>query len=169
MTNTLASTSDLEGLPGAPFDSFAVDVAVAGVRADAGWHIAPVRTETIEVESRGGQLLIIPSRRIVSVSAVRRVGATTETLGSWRRTSGGLHRHWWPAGLLEVDLTHGYAKTPLELLPVIAEYARNMLDPRDPVVASRSVGQVSETYRDTGGTTTLHPTLANYAIPGGVA
>jgi hypothetical protein len=170
VVNTLVTPSDLEGLTGSPFDGRQVDIAVAQVRADAGWHIAPVVTETIVVNSYGGQLLVIPSRRVVGVAAVRDVTGVTEILTSWVRMSGGLYRRTgWPVGTLEVDLTHGYTETPLDLLPVVADYVRAANNPRDVSVASRSVGQVSETYRDTGGTGTVHPTVARYAVPGGVA
>lgn len=168
--NTLASADDLYGLPGAPFDSMAVDIAVSQIRAAVDWHIAPVITETITLESRGGHLLVLPSRRVVSVSAVRYIGETTQPLVGWRRTKGGLfHRGWWPMGLLEIDMTHGFTETPQDLLPVIAEYARNVVNPRDPSLVLHTVGQVTQTYRNTEALNSLHPALARYAIPGGVA
>ena len=64
--------------PGAPFDELLVEMAQESVRADAGWHIAPVRTETLYLTGHGGAYLPIPSRRIVSVSAVRYGPSLTE-------------------------------------------------------------------------------------------
>jgi hypothetical protein len=77
----------------------------------------------------------------------------------------------WPVGRIEVDLTHGYDSLPKDLLPVIASRARNAANPRDPSVASRTVGQVAESYRDAGGssTATVDPVVARYAVPAGVA
>lgn len=167
----LVTSVELDGLPGAPFDDSIVSIASAQVRADAGWHIAPVVTETLTVDSNGGALLVLPTRRIVSVTAVRDVTTGSDVVSGWTRSGGYLYRsRGFPAGVLEVDLTHGYAFTPPDLLPVIADYARRVGDPRDPGVASRSVGQVSESYRTDGATsTTVTPALARYAVPAGVA
>jgi hypothetical protein len=169
VVNSLVTPSDLEGLTGSPFDGRQVDIAVAQVRADAGWHIAPVVTETVTVVCYGERELVLPSMRVVSVAAVR-AGLVTYTSG-WTLAGSTLAKlgGCWPVGTLEVDLTHGYTSTPLDLLPVVADYVRAANNPRDVSVASRSVGQVSETYRDTGGTGTVHPTVARYAVPGGVA
>lgn len=166
MANTLVSPADL--VDWGDFDTYLVDVAVAALRADAGWHIAPVVTETLTVDSYGGYLLILPTRRIVSVTAVRDVTTTSEVQTAWSRMTGGLYRKsGWPAGVLEVDLTHGYTATPLDLLPVVVDYIRRASNPRDLSLASISRGPFAESYRDVGDATS--PALARYAVPGGVA
>ena len=172
MSNTLVNWSELDEMPGAPFSEGIVDIAVAQLRADAGWHIAPVVTETLTIASNGGSLLILPTRRIVSLSAVRDVTTGSTAVTGWTRLGGGLWLGYrgFPAGLLEVDLTHGYETMPADLLPVVADYARRVSDTRDPGLASRTVGPFTESYRDLGGATvTLSPALARYAVPGGVA
>ncbi len=41
------------------------------------------------------------------------------------RRNGTLVRwHGWPRGDIEVDVTHGYAECPAELLPIVAERTR---------------------------------------------
>lgn len=172
MANTLVGPNDLIDLPGAPYDDALVDMAAASVRAEAGWHIAPVQAETLTVDSYGGYLLILPSRRVVSVTAVRDVTTGSEVLTGWSRMSGGLYRRTgWPAGVLEVDLTHGYDTTPLDLLPILAARTTSVMDPRDMSVASYSVNRgpfgESKTYRE--GASGMDPVIARYAVPAGVA
>ena len=173
MSNTLVNWSELDALPGAPFSEEIVDIAVAQLRADAGWHIAPVVTETLTVNSNGGNLLILPTRRIVAITAMRDVTSGSAAVTGWTRSIAGAYRLYgpgFPAGVLEVDLTHGYETMPADLLPVVADYARRVSDTRDPGLASRTVGPFTESYRDVGGATvTLSPALARYAVPGGVA
>lgn len=168
MPNTLAEPVDLEPYPGAPFDEDIVDAAAATVRGEAGWHIAPLVTETLTVLSWGGQFLPIPSGRIVSVSAVRDVSGPT-TLTDYMLLPGTIFRQaGWPAGAIEVDLTHGYEETPDDLFPVLAARARAVVD--NPNVRQRSsqIDDYSEavTYRDT---TPSDPVVSRYAVPGGVA
>jgi hypothetical protein len=167
MANTLVSPEDLAGFPGFPFAEESVDVAAAQVRAEAGWHIAPVVTETLLVDSYGGYLLSLPTRRVAAITAVR--GVTGE-LGTWTHLGSGLYRRsGWPVGVLEVDLTHGYAEIPSDLLPVVAARASGVTNPRDPALVQRSVGQVQESYRQDGGAHLSDPAVARYAVPAGVA
>ena len=93
-------------------------------------------------------------------------------LTGWSRAGGGLYLGYrgFPSGLLEVDLTHGYDEVPLDLLPVIADYARRVSDSRDPGLVSRTAGPFTESYRSLDGATlTLDPALARYAVPAGIA
>lgn len=137
-TNDLADPSDLAGLPGAPFTDAEVDAGVAAVRNAAGWHIAPVRADTVVLSAHGHRLLRLPTRKLVSVEAVWDVLGDAVSSGdpgelvadsTYRiivsrngvlKTSG-----YWVCGLdrLEVEFTHGYSECPPELLPVIAEAA----------------------------------------------
>lgn len=164
----LAVPSDLEKFSGAPFDPELIDIASASVRAEAGWHIAPVITETLTVDCYGGPLLALPTRRIVNISAIRDVTSGSTVLTDWRRMSAGVYRSTgWPIGTLEVDITHGYEATPKDLLPVIA--ARVTSPGAASHLAQRSVTRgpfsESETYRP-GAT---DPVIARYAVLPGVA
>jgi hypothetical protein len=175
--DSLATADDLASFPGAPFDELLVEVAQESVRADAGWHIAPVRSETLYLLSYGDYFISIPSLRILSVEAVRYGPDLTEYTDGWTVTRGGL---WiatgWTAGPVEVDLTHGYDETPLDLLPVIAARADTIASATvDPSV--ESITEVSGPFTNTtryshGGTTgrtQQHPSIARYALPPGVA
>jgi hypothetical protein len=175
VANDLVTPSDLSDFPGAPYDDTIVDIAVAQLRNEAGWHIAPVRVETIEVYSLGGPHLWLPSLRVLAVTEVR-IGDVTYTDG-WTEHRSTLHRSGgWAVGIAEVDIEHGYADTPLELLPLVAFYAGNVTDPRDPAVSQRTqtAGPFSETlsYGSSSAATatlTVNPALERYALPTGVA
>lgn len=169
MTNTLVSPVDLESFSGAPFDDVLVDVAVADIRGEAGWHIAPEVTETLTLTSYGGTVLFLPTRKLVAVTAIRDVTTGSTVLADWTRMSTGVYRRTgWPIGLVEVDLTHGFAATPQDLLPVVAARVATVGSPRDAVVGQRSTRiddyAESETYR-----VVSDPIVARYAVPSGVA
>lgn len=175
---------DLDEFPGAPFTQAMVDIACASVRAEARWHIAPVATMTVTVQSFGGTDLRLPSRRVLSVSEVRDVTTGTPyVITGWTRVGATLIRTisglaigasdllrtaGWPAGTLEVDLVHGYDETPLDLLPVIA---RKMAAPPDPNVKSyqttRGPFTEQKVYRDT--LAGVDPVIARYGLLPGVA
>lgn len=121
----LVDETALRDYPGAPFLPDVVAGAAGAIRAEAGWHIAPTVTETVEVETGGGVVALLPSLHVVSVDEVRDLDG--KVLDGWRvsKSSGVLRRTAgrWPEAI-EVDLTHGYAKCPPELLPVVAERAQ---------------------------------------------
>lgn len=145
--NDLVSHYDLLSYPGGPFGEAGVDAAVEAVRAEAGWHIAPVRTETVLVVSSGGPDLILPSRRVVSVSSA--AGGTDFEL----HPGAVLHRKagCWPVGVVQVTMTHGYAQIPADLLPLVASRVRAVHSSRDPGLASMTTGPYSWSYFRGGG------------------
>ncbi len=151
MANTLADPADLADYPGAPFTQAVVDAAVAALRGDCGWHIAPQATETLTVNGSPTQTLILPTLYIVGITAIRDVSATTPvTLTGWRMASrAGLlwREEGWPDGfeVIEVDLTHGYTDTPAELLPAVAYYSQAQL--ADSNVSTESLLSWSKTTR----------------------
>ena len=132
----------------AGFPSEAVERAAAEVRDEAGWHIAPVITETLTLNSRGGQILLVPSLRIVRVIAVRDVTdpASPRDLNGWRvdKSAGLLHRAaGWPQGVstVEVEIEHGFTACPLPLHGVLRE--RCQLAGINPGVRSESLASRS--------------------------
>jgi len=151
MANTLADPADLADYPGAPFTQAVVDSAVAALRGDCGWHIAPQTTETLTVNGSPTQTLILPTLYIVGITAIRDVSATTPvTLTGWRMASrAGLlwREEGWPDGfeVIEVDLTHGYTDIPAELLPAVAYYSQAQL--ADSNVSTESLLSWSKTTR----------------------
>lgn len=129
MGNDLTSPAALANLPGAPFTDVAVDSAVAQIRNEAGWHIAPQKTETLTLDGPGTSTLVLPSRLVDSVTEVRDVTdpAAPTVITGWRLGKTILYLDGcWPCGdaVLEVDLVHGYAECPADLLPLVAAVAR---------------------------------------------
>jgi hypothetical protein len=149
MSNDLVTPAELAHLPGAPFSDIEVDAAVAAVRAAAGWHIAPVREETITLDvAHCESWLRLPTQALVSVDEIRDADTGTvidaaryrvsERLAQVRKRSG-----YWPHGYgrIEVDLTHGFDTAPAELLAVIAEAATTAR--RDQSVTQQTAGPFS--------------------------
>ncbi|HEY9353816.1 MAG TPA: hypothetical protein VIP28_11220 [Nocardioides sp.] len=151
MTNTLADPADLADYPGAPFTQAVVDSAVAALRGDCGWHIAPEITETLTVNGSPDKTLILPTLLIVEITAIRDVsGDTPVVLTGWRMSSrAGLLRReeGWPDGfeVIEVDLTHGHTDTPADLLPAVAYYSQSQS--ADQTISTESLLSWSKTTR----------------------
>lgn len=169
MSNTLVGPDDLYAYPGAPYADSLLDGVVAAIRSEVGWHIAPVLTETVTIDARGGVLLMLPTLRLVTVTAVRDVTtpAAPVTLTGWRASAAGMlyREEGWPLGFatLEVDMQHGYASTPADVITAIAERAQTA--GTNSALASRSVGPFSETYRSVSEMNTT-PLIDRYRLPG---
>lgn len=157
---------------GQVLDELLVDRAVAQIRSQTGWHIAPVRTETVTVGHFGGSpFLVLPTRRATSVSAVRRNGVAVTATYSLL-PSGLLYmpnRCGWEFGTYEVDLTHGYPECPPEIIGLVATMAQNATQVRDPSVASVTRGPFTESYRADAPSFVDDPVLNRYALPAAVA
>lgn len=118
------------------------------VRALCGWHVAPVVTETITVDSDGGPLLVLPSLRVVDVTSVSIAGAEVAA-PAW--SSHGVIRGCWPAGQrnVAVTLAHGFDRAPAGLVALAKQFLTNPLAP-GARVASRTRGPFAESYFDSG-------------------
>lgn len=153
MAGELVLASDLVSYPGSPFSADVVASAAESVRSDAGWHIAPVVTETVILDGTGSKMLLLPTLKVVAVTEVRvwENDAWTVRTG-WRIGQSGtlVHDDRWCYGLdsIQVDLQHGYTQAPADLLPIIA--ARCQRAQVDAILTQRSetVGQrtASESY-----------------------
>lgn len=152
MTNDMIAPDALAHLPGAPFTVEEVDSAVASLRTALGWHIAPVRVETVALDVDWGEdTLRLPTRKLVSVEAVRDLDRATlidparyrvsRTLARVRRRGG-----CWPSGFeaVEVDMTHGFEKCPPELVPILGQLS--LADRRDRGLRVVSVDDASTTF-----------------------
>src|SRR3954467_6933696 len=115
----LTRDSDLESYQGAPYPDATVRAAEASIRHDAGWHIAPVVTEAIEVECCNPFRLVLKTLRIVSVTSVVDEDSVPVT-GFKVRKHGTLLAPamgcWVPGQVYTVTLSHGYDSAP-DLLP----------------------------------------------------
>ena len=159
------AATDLAEFPGAPFLQKHVDAVVAKLERVLGWHVAPLRTETLTVHSRGGRFLFLPSRQVAEVTAVRR---GRSAVGDWSLTgqSEAMLRGWWAEDTYEVDLTHGFEDVPADLLGEIAKAC--VAFRTDPSLASWSSGPFSATLRPGHGGSKRSATLLAYAVDLGV-
>lgn len=157
MTNDLGLYPEsMAHLPGAPFTQEQVDAALAALRTAAGWHIAPTRTETIEVDVRPGWAHIqLPTVHLVSVNEVRDADTAEVIPATEYRVSRklctikrdrGQFLGAWTSGYqtMAVDFTHGHAEFPPELLQVLADAAN--LAARDQTVRQMSVDDFSQSF-----------------------
>jgi hypothetical protein len=151
--------ADLAGFPG-EFSQEMVDAAVASIRADAGWHIAPVVTETITVFGDGGRVLFLPSLRIISVASVTLAGLPTT---NWQLGNGGTlyAPYGWPRGPLQVTFTHGYETAP-DLIPEVV--ARISSYSRDRTITSQTDGPFTTVFGNQSDEA-FPSSVSRYAIP----
>lgn len=167
MLNDIVTPNLLSDFPGSPFPESVIDAAVESIRNEAGWHIAPVIQETVTLDAQGGAVLMLPTLRPVSVTAVRDVSdpLLPVVLTGWRLSKSGMlfRALGWPIGFgtVEVDLTHGHDYVPSDLLAVVAERCQALSV--NGSVAQQSAGPFSVTYR--AGVDNSSPRLAPYMLP----
>lgn len=128
-----------------------VDTIAEGIRLECGWHIAPVITETIKVDSDGTSVLRLPTRKMTGLTSVTDT-ATGEPIlvnpeTGW--SAAGLlslgdegfipGRSWsssyrpgfgrFPAGFRAVTVTfsHGYEVCPSDILRYIVSASRSRI------------------------------------------
>jgi hypothetical protein len=175
--NTLVSTSDL--LEFGTFSDALLDSAVADIRAEAGWHIAPRLVETVRVRvprvaswrrGRGGELLL-PTRDLPGAPVdVRTVRAGSTVLAGWAADGETLSLSYvWarPLTHLDVELEHGFPVCPPDLLPLIAQRAQAARAPRDSRVTSFTNGGVQMSFGASA--YSIDPKVDRYRVLGGVA
>lgn len=117
-----------------------IDRVVATVRNLAGWHIWPVREETLTVDTPGDPLVILPTKRIESVIAVEVDGQPVDmSTVSWTE-DGMLTLRRVPRGFRRVAVTlrHGYLDAP-DLAAVCQQMAKRTIQAQGSV----SVGGIS--------------------------
>lgn len=127
--NGMVEPSDLENLPGAPFDDDEVDIAVGTLRKALMWRIAPEETETITFDIKPQQRkLLLPTAYLVKIEEIRANGVVVPSASyeaSKNLSIVKLKSGWWPEGYgaVEVDMTHGYEEVPKDLLNIVAAIA----------------------------------------------
>lgn len=52
----------------------ALNAALARVRRYCGWHVSPVRTQTITLDGTGAPLLFLPTMKVVTITAITEDG-----------------------------------------------------------------------------------------------
>lgn len=152
MAAELVQSSELDAYLSGDSDA-ALVAAEAAVRSYCGWHVAPSKAETVTVRGEGEPALLVPSLHVTGVTEVRVDGKVVDDV-SWY-AHGALYSQrgygrW--CGRVEVDMTHGYeANSPAgEVLrsTILAVAARAIASPSG--VVRSQVGQISETYSQTG-------------------
>lgn len=98
-----------------------LDAAVAAIRSACGWHVAPIRTETLTLEATNG-VVILPTLRATGVVVVidgTTLDASEYTLRPGVLLLGSLRG----CGEVTVTLTHGYDDLPADLKRVALSMA----------------------------------------------
>lgn len=95
--------------------------AEAAIRDYCGWHIAPVRTDTVTLTSLGGYALTLPSLKVRAVASITVNGSTIDGW-TWREDGVLFRRSRWPRGTVVVTFTHGFDAVPA-LNPIIRDVA----------------------------------------------
>lgn len=157
---------DLAEFPGAPFTQSIVDAVVTRLERELGWHVAPVKTETLRARMPAGAArdqLLLPSRHVTGVTAVRK--ANGAPILGWTLTgaSEAILEGCWGPGWYDVDATHGYEKVPADLLAAIA--AACVQERTDPSISSWTSGPFSASLR-AGGAPAAAATLLAYTVSG---
>lgn len=128
---------------------FWLDAAQGAVRRFCGWHVAPVITETIRLDGSGQRTLLVPSGRILEVTAAtsdgRDVLSQVDVSGKGMlELRGGL----WSSRLGGITLTlkHGYELEEVpDIAGVIATAAARGGGPGGQIV-SQAVGPANVRY-----------------------
>ena len=139
--------SDLSDMGGSTVTEDRAAAAGGAIRRRAGWHIAPEVRQVLILDHDGGPVLRLPSLLVVEVHAVRDLtGSSPRELTGWRWSAAGMiEGRGLPRGFrsVEVDLTHGYAECPEDLL----KEAADGLERR---VVQESLGSRSVSYESGG-------------------
>lgn len=175
----LASDTDYIGLVGPVPAGFDLGQLLASasdlIRTECGWHIAPVVDETFREDGPGGRDLMLPTLRLVDVTAIDNGGTTVDPLDAeWSRSGYVRLAGCWTTKLRGATVTasHGYDATPAGLVALVCTVAARAA--ASPTGAVREqVGSASVTYSQVGfniagGTALLKHELAQlaaYKIP----
>lgn len=141
-----------------------MNAAAESVRAYCGWHVTPVRTETLVVDDDGTGTVLLPSGRVTDVLSVARDGAALD-LAEVQWNEDGVLR--FPARCgrgrlrgLAVEVTHGYTEAEAAaVLGVIRGVAtRAAMSPGGNIV-SQSAGTQRVSYASSGGAVASLPLM----------
>lgn len=125
--------------------AWAVEQATATVRAFCGWHVAPVVTEDLTVDTNEDLSVLLPTKRLVSVSAATLSGEDILDCIEWSaagvlRLKGGCR---WPKTYrgLVVSVSHGFPVEETPLVGIITGIvSRSLLAPAGVVSQNQTTG-----------------------------
>lgn len=128
--------------------------ALAAARHYCGWHVTPVKTESISVDGSGGRVLSLPTLRLVRLISVTENGvAITPTslrvsanTGQVRKRTGAS----WTGqlGAIEVEMEHGFEEAP-DFDAAVAQTAvalKAVADRKDPALIASRVDDVEDRW-----------------------
>lgn len=161
---------DVAGHPSLDPDVLALR-AVAAIEDYCGWHVAPVREETVEVESDGSGVVFLPTLRIESISSVTvNDEPVTVERGDWSRV-GRLRVPARCGDVVSVTMRHGFKVTESLKAAALGLAAMEQQSPDGRMVSAQSLGDRSVSYyTPTQLTDVMTPgdprlTLRRYVIP----
>ena len=94
----------------------AIDTALLAARRYCGWHVSPVRSETITLDGPSGRVLSLPSLNVTAVSALSECGIAADvTKLDVSRRKGTVEKYpygYWTGrnGAISVTMTHGFTE-----------------------------------------------------------
>lgn len=143
--------------------AFWLDAAHGAVRRECGWHVAPLITETLRVDGRGGRSLLIRSGRVVTLTQVLSDGVdVTERVDVSENGTLELRGGCWSSRLggITVTLEHGYELEDVpEVAALIVTLAKRGADGATQRYASQSVNGASVGAFTSGGAPLSVPLL----------
>lgn len=153
-------SADAPGLPAA------IDRAVGVIRILCGWHVWPLRSDTLRLDTHGGRWLRLPTLRLESLDELV-VDDTPVDLSTVEVSDSGMLRvrDCLPDGYgrVVVSMNHGHALAPPALAGVVAQIAgRSMLAAAGG--ASLRVGEVSVGASVGGPSAAMSPVGSEWAI-----
>lgn len=126
-----------------PFLGYALDVATRMIRDHCGWVVGPVTTDTLHLDGPGSRLLVLPTLRIVEVTAVRQDDVPLDMATVRVSRDSGMLRTAAPLsdefGAIEVDLRHGYDVVPEPIVDLTLQMAARALGSPLGVVREQSL------------------------------
>lgn len=128
-----------------------IDGASASIRRYCGWHITPVITQTITLDGPGGDLLALPTLRLVEILSIAEHGTPlTEQDYDWSEIGSILRRRgcWSPRyRAIVTEVRHGFESAP-DVAQIVQQVVLNAL--ASPLGATaETAGGVSVTWAQT--------------------
>lgn len=126
--------------------AFWLNAANQAIRNHCGWHVAPIITETLELDGRGSTTLLLPSKRVHAIEKVLNDGIDVTEKVKFSRRAGILTlASGWSrdVGSIEVTLRHGYELTEVaDVAALIVTLTKRAATAG--LVVQRSVGGASQ-------------------------
>jgi len=147
------ATPELATTLAEPTDQDRLLQAEAVVRNYCGWHIAPVRTDTVSLLwPQEDTAVVLPTLRLVAVTGVVDSDGNTLDPGFYSSTTQGVLVRtyaWSPLlygwGYMTVTFTHGYTEVPADVTAAVVNLAKRLRG-GSTALLSKTIGPFSESY-----------------------